>query len=253
MEATRINQSPYGRPMEREASGHAGGGDLFIVRREAHFSRGLMSERGYNDNYLTFRPAPVFERDLGECALHFNDALLEFRGRVGEHLAVFDQEGLKTHYAELNRRVEVVRDRLVGLIACCHKGFDGQFKDVLEAGPEETAGDEEETTASGNGARMGFDAVRQRNVEEGILTELGRERGYVAFRPCPFYGRVVGEIVYTFNDALLRMEGRLPYYIMGGEEELVLKYYGRLRKDASVLRGDLQEVVEYCRAGNEPV
>ena len=58
-----------------------------------------------------------------------------------------------------------------------------------------------------------FEAVRQRNVEVGILTELGREGGWVAFHPCPFYGRLIGEIACTLNDALRRLEGRTSFFV----------------------------------------
>ena len=247
MEGTRDNRGPYGRPMERDRDGHGGGGDLFVIRREAHFGRGLLSERGYNDNYLLFRPSSLFKLDVGEGVLRLNDALSEFRGRIVEDMLALGQEGLKGHYAELGRRVEGVRDRLLNVIKCCQKGFDGLFTEVLEADGSEEAGQEgQEPKGTEPGGTGVFEAVRKRNVEEGILTDLGFERGYVAFRPCPFYGRVVGEIIYTFNDALQRMEGRLPYYVAGGGEDLVLRYCGRLRKDMGALRTEIQEVVEYC-------
>ena len=62
-----------------------------------------------------------------------------------------------------------------------------------------------------------LDALRQGNVDEGIVTELGRERGYVGFQSCPLYGRVLGEIIYTLNDALRRMQGRTSFYVMGAD------------------------------------
>ena len=95
-----------------------------------------------------------------------------------------------------------------------------------------------------------FETVRERNVAEGILTELGRERAYVGFQSCPLYGRVVGEIIYTLNDALCRMQDRTSFYLMGAELELVKlvdRYYEVLKKDMRVLRGELEEVVEFCR------
>ena len=117
---------------------------------------------------------------------------------------------------------------------------------MLESeGSEEPA--EEGKEGVEHGASQVFEAVRKRNVEEGILSDLGYERGYVAFRPCPFYGRVVGEIVYTFNDALQRMEGRLPFYVASGQEALVFRYCGRLRKDMGALRAELEGVVTFCR------
>ena len=248
MEGTRDNHGPYGRPMERDRGGHGGGGDVFVIRREAHFGRGLLSERGYNDNYLLFRPSSLFKLDVGEGVLQLNEALSEFRGRIVEDMLVLDQQGLRGHYAELGRRVEIVRDRLLNVIKWCQKGFDGLFTEVLEGeGSEKPTEEGQEQKAMEPSGTDVFEALRKRNLEEGILTDLGYERGYIAFRPCPFYGRVVGEIVYTFNDALQRMEGRLPYYVAAGEEELVLRYCGRLRKDMGALRAELQEVVEYCR------
>ena len=246
-EITDGRHGPYGRPMERDRDGHGGGADLFVVRREAHFGRGLLSERGYNDSYLLFRPSSLFKLEVGDGVLRLNEALSGFRGRIVEDMLALGQEGLKGHYAELNRRVEVVRDRLLNVIKCCQKGFDGLFTEVLDAeGAQEQGQFEQEQAGTEPGVSQVFEAVRKRNVQEGILTDLGYERGYVAFRPCPFYGRVVGEIVYTLNDALQRMEGRLPYYVAGGGEELVLRYSGRLRKDMGALRAELEDVVEYC-------
>jgi hypothetical protein len=95
-----------------------------------------------------------------------------------------------------------------------------------------------------------FEALRQRNVEEGILTDSGRDQGYVAFQSCPFYGRLVGEIVYTFNDALRRMEGRTSYYIAGGDVgdvEVVRQYYLELIKGMTALRAELEQVIVFCK------
>ena len=62
-----------------------------------------------------------------------------------------------------------------------------------------------------------FDAARQRGVESDLLTEAGREAGWVALRPCPFYGRLMGEIICTFNDALIRAEARMGADIEAGK------------------------------------
>ena len=59
-----------------------------------------------------------------------------------------------------------------------------------------------------------FETLRQRNVEQGILTDFGRGQGCAAFQPCPFYGRFMGEIAYTLNDALRRVEGLTSYYVV---------------------------------------
>lgn len=247
METTRDNHSPYGRPMDREREGHGGGGQLFAVRREAHLERGLLCEKGHNDNYLIFRPSDLFVEVLGDDVLRFNEALFEFRGQVVKHLSVLGAEGLRGHYAELDRRVDVVRDRLLNLTDYCHKGFDGKFEKALD-GVEPSEG--EGLEKAGEDDADVFEGVRQRNVDEGILTELGRARGYVGFQSCPLYGRVVGEIIYTLNDALWRMQDRTSFYLMGAEleyVEMVERYYGMLRKDMTALRGELEEVVEFCR------
>ena len=246
METTRDNHSPYGRPMDREGDGHVGGGQLFAVRREAHLARGLLSEKGHNDNYVIFRPSDMFISALGDDVLRFNDALFEFRGQVVKHLFVLDAEGLQGHYGELNRRVEVVRDRLLNLTAYCHKGFDGLFEEALEGVDDPGDAGAEEGGEDHAGV---FEALRQRNVDDGILTELGRDRGYVGFQSCPLYGRVVGEIIYTLNDALRRMQDRTSYYVMGADLEyvkLVKRYYQVLGKDIKALRSELAQVVEFC-------
>ena len=88
-------------------------------------------------------------------------------------------------------------------------------------------------------------------MEEGVLTQLGSEQGYVAFKACPFYGRVVGEIVYTFNDALRRVEGRTPQYIQEGLVKEVRRYYVDLMMGMKLLRGEMGDVMTFCRAGVE--
>ena len=92
-----------------------------------------------------------------------------------------------------------------------------------------------------------YESVRQRNVDEGILTEAGSAAGYVAFRSCPFYGRVVGEIVFTLNDALRRVEDRTPQYIAGGRVEAVRRYYVGLMRGMKALRGGMDEALAFCR------
>ena len=52
--------------MDRERDGHGGGGQLFVLRREGDFERGLLSEKGHNGNFLTFKPANLFMRVLGD-------------------------------------------------------------------------------------------------------------------------------------------------------------------------------------------
>ena len=257
MEAVR---DKFGRPMERERDGHTGGGQLFMVRRETDHQLGVLSAKGHSDNYLAFRPSNQFMRNLGDDVLRLNDALFEFRGQAVKHLMVLDDVELQAHYGELNRRFEVVRDRLLTLTAYCNKGFDRLMDDALEISEKWAAelseGRDEglpETKAFGPLGPDVYEAVRQRNLEEGILTESGSRQGYVAFKSCPFYGRVVGEIVYTFNDALQRVEGRTAQYNEEGRQNQeqaikVRQFYTGLMRGMKLLRGELEEVVTFCRA-----
>lgn len=254
MAAMQDNPIRFGRPMEREGSGYVGGGELFIFRREGDFERGLLSEKGLNNNYLTFRPSYVFMLVLGEDIFRLNDALFEFRGQAAKHVLFLEGERLREHYAELDKRVEAVRDRLLPLTKCCHKGFDGLYEEALKEIDWSASGDGEPVEGVEEkrvvGEEDGFDvfeAVRQRNAEDGILTDMGREQGFVALQSCPFYGRLVGEIIYTFNDALRRMEHRTGFYVAGGEDELAQRYYAELVKGMRPLRGDLERVIEFCK------
>ena len=159
---------------------------------------------------------------------------LSFGDRQQSIVLFLEGERLREHYAELDKRVEAVRDRLLALTKCCHKGFDGLYEEALEEIDWSASGDgdsvegvEEKKFIAGENGFDVFEAVRQRNVEDGILTDMGREQGFVALQSCPFYGRLVGEIIYTFNDALRRMEDRTGFYVAGG-----WRYIG-----SAVLRG----------------
>jgi len=241
--------------MERERDGHTGGGQLFLVRREADFERGLLSDKGRDNNFLAFRPSNLFMRVLGDDVLRFNDALFEFRDRSIDQLLAFDDDALQAHYGELNRRCEAVRDRLQALIEYCNKGFDRLLDEALEMA-EKWALQKPEGAEDGLAAMKAFgpsgpdvyEAVRLRNVDDGVLTEQGSKQGYVAFKSCPFYGRVVGEIVYTFNEALRRVEGRNAQYIQEGQVKEVRRYVVGLMRGMTLLRGEMEEVVTFCRA-----
>ena len=255
METASENHSRFGRPMDRQREGHGGGGQLFVVRREGDFERGLLSEKGRDTNFLTFKPSNLFMRILGDDVLRLNDALFGFRDQAVEQMMVLDDQGLQELYGELDKRFEVVRDRLMKLTDYCNKGFDGRFDEALGmvegwqgAGSEDASADTEMKAFGPLGPDV-YEAVRQRNLEEGVLTDAGSEQGYVAFRSCPFYGRVVGEIVYTLNDGLRRVEGRTPQYIAGGQVENVRRYYVGLIRGMKLLRSEVQEAVDYCRAG----
>ena len=256
MEAVSEAPARFGRPMEREKDGHTGGGQLFLLRRETDFHGGILSEKGYNNNYLAFRPSNLFMRVLGDDVLRLNAALFEFRSQAVGQLMVLDDEAVEAHYGELNRRAEVVRDRIQSLIEYCNKGFDRLLDETLqmaEAWARQTpeAGEDGQTAMKAFGP-LGpdvYEAVRRLNASDGVLTEVGSEQGYVAFKACPFYGRVLGEIVYTFNEALRRVEGRTPLYIQEGQVKEVRRYVVGLMRGMKLLRGDVEEVVKLCRAG----
>lgn len=264
MEATRPSATRFGRPMLRDRSGHEGGGQLLIARRERDFTRGLLSEMGHDNNYLVFQPSRLFMRVLGDGVLRLNDALSAFRSQAADHVLFLAADDLQAHYAELDARIEDVRDRVVALTGYCNRGFDGLFREALEsvessAPPAAEEAPEGETVqaadASASAAVIGtrpgdtqdvFEALRQRSVEQGILTDVGRQEGYVAFQPCPFYGRFVSEIVFTLNDALWRMERRTSYYVAGGNGEVVRSYYLVLKNGLAALHADLDGVIAFC-------
>ena len=250
----------FGRPMERERDGHTGGGQLFMVRRESALQAGVLTARGHSDNYLTFKPSNFFMRMLGDDVLRLNDALFEFRGQGVEHLVLMDDDGVAEHYGELKRRFEIIRDRVAGVVEYCNKGFDGSFEDaqeiaarwVAETGEEAAAGAQEMKSFGPLGPDV-YATVRQRNLEEGVLTEAGNAEGFVAFRSCPFYGRVVGEIVYTLNDALRRVEDRTPQYIAGGQVEAVRGFYVGLMRGMKPLRSGMDDALKFCRGNVDAI
>ena len=92
-----------------------------------------------------------------------------------------------------------------------------------------------------------FDALRQRHVNQGILTEYGRDQGCVAFQPSPFFGRFMGEIAYSLNDALRRLEGNTSYYVMSGDGETLQNYYLGLESGLSMTGKDLDGIIACCR------
>ena len=254
-----VVRDKFGKPMERERDGHTGGGQLFMVRRESALQAGVLSRKGHSENYLAFRPSNFFMRMLGDDVLRLNEALFKFRGQGIEHLVLLDDDGLAEHYGELKRRFEVVRDRVAGLVEYCNKGFDGLLDEAQEIAAAWVAGSGGEASAGGQEMKsfgpLGPDvyaSVRQRNVEEGVLTEAGSAEGYVAFRSCPFYGRVVGEIVYTLNDALRRVEDRTPQYLASGQVEAVRGFYVGLIRGMKPLRSEIDDALTFCRGNVEP-
>ena len=267
MEATRVNAHRFGRPMHRDWRGHEGGGQLFNARRERDFTRGVLSEMGHSNDYLVFQPARFFVQVLGDGVLRLNEALSDFRNRGVDHVLLLEGDDLQAHYAELDSRIEDVRDRLFDLSEYCNKGFDGRFREALESiGPAATGEPDGSTEAEAGEVRAAdssaaaaavlaagpadadvFETLRQRNVEQGILTDFGRGQGCVAFQPCPFYGRFMGEIAYTLNDALRRVEGLTSYYVVDGNGEVLRRYYLELKTGMTALRGDLEGIIAFCK------
>ena len=246
--------------MDRELAGYTGGGQLFVLRRVGDLERGLLSEKGHNNNFLTFKPSGMFMRLLGDDVLRLNEALFHFRGLAVERLMILDDDQLQAHNGELNMRFEVVRDRLAAVTAYCNKGFErlmDEAEEMAEKWGKELSEDKEnggpDAKLFGPSGPDVYETVRQQNREEGVLTEMGSNEGYVAFRSCPLYGRVVGEIVYTLNDALRRVEDRTGLYTMEGlhdQEQMarVRRFYAGLMRGMKLLRGELEEAVKFCRA-----
>jgi len=226
-----------------------------------------LSARGHGNDYLVFQPSRYFVRILGDRLLRLNEALSEVRGQGAELIPSVGVARLKAHYAELDRLIEAARDRLAGLIEYCHKGYTGRFREALEgiqpdatngasdtsdeAGETETAvmpaSDSSDThivaaTAKTVGAEV-FGALRQRNFDQGILTEFGRDQGCVAFQPSPFFGRFLGEIAYSLNDALRRLEGNTSYYVMSADGETLQNYYLELEGSLVEVGGELDGII----------
>ena len=250
METTRVNTS--GSPMHREAPGRQGGGRLFYSRRERDLGRGLLSARGHGNDYLVFQPAKYFTRILGDRVLRLNEGLSEVRSRGAELIPSLGVARLQAHYAELDRLIEATRDKLAGLTEYCNKGFEGRFREALE-GIEPAAStvpdtSEESGERSGGTAGMDvFDALRQRHFDQGILTEFGRDQGCVAFQPSPFFGRFLGEIAYSLNDALRRLEGNTSYYVMSGDGDTLQNYYLGLEGSLAAVGRHLDGIIACCK------
>ena len=273
METTRFN--PFGG-IQRQAPGFQGGGRLFYLRRERDLARGLLSPKGRGNDYLVFQPSKYFARIIGDRIFRLNEALSEVRAQGAKLIPSMGVARLQAHYADLDQLIEAARDRLESLIDYCHKGSTGRFREALEGNkpdlsqartavglsdlldesgapkhsgarhsePSEDGGVEEATaTAAGTDV---FDALRQRHFEQGILTEYGRDQGCVAFQPCPFYGRFLGEVVYSLNDALRRLEGNTSYYVMIGDSESLQSYYRRLEGSLMEVGRNLDGIIGWC-------
>ena len=267
MERTRIN--PVSSPMHRDGLARQGGGRLFYLRREHDLARGLLSARGHGNDYLVFQPSRYFVRILGDRVLRLNEALSGVRDQGVELVASVGVARLQAHYVELDRLIESARDKLADLIDYCHKGTTGRFREALEgiepgaangasgtsdkSGLPETAGvqpsgssDASVATATASATAVAFDGLRQRHFDQGILTEFGRDQGCVAFRPSPFFGRFLGEIAYSLNDALRRLEGNTSYYVMSGNGDTLQNYYLELEGSLAEIGRDLDGIIACC-------
>ena len=267
MEMTRIN--PVGSAMHRDELARQGGGRLFHLRRERDLARGLLSARGHANDYLVFQPSTYFSRVLGDRVLRLNEALCDVRERGAELIASVGVDRLQAHYSELELLIEAARDRLAALIQYCHKGSSGRFKEALEGLESDSASGATDTSegsgeaetpaipaSDASGADIGeagastaagaFDALRQRNFEQGILTDLGRSQGYVAFQPSQFFGRFLGEIVYSLNDSLRGLEGNTAYYVMCGDGHTLRNYYQGLEGNLARVVKDLDGIIACC-------
>ena len=88
--------------------------------------------------------------------------------------------------------------------------------------------------------------MRQRHFDQGILTEFGRDQGCVAFQPSPFFGRFLGEVAYSLNDALRRLEGNTSYYVMSGNGDTLQNYFLLLEDGLAEVRRDLEGIIRCC-------
>lgn len=268
METTRIN--PVSSAMQRDELARQGGGRLFHLRRERDLARGLLSARGHGNDYLVFLPSTYFARILGDRLLRLNEALSEVRGQGVELISSVGVAKLQAHYSELDQLIEAARDKLAALIRFCHKGSTGRFREALDAiEPDAVNGASDALDESGGPGTKGgqpsgssdadigaatagtvagaFDALRQRHFEQGILTGFGRDQGYVAFQPSQFFGRFLGEIAYSLNDALRGLEGNTAYYVMCGDGNEQKSYYQGLECALAKLGTDLDGIIDYCR------
>ena len=80
-----------------------------------------------------------------------------------------------------------------------------------------------------------------------FIFEFERDLGYVAFQPSAFYGRFVGELVYSLNDAPRRLEGLTSYYVMSGDGKTLQTYCAELENGLRQIGKDLDGIVGFCK------
>ena len=244
--------------MNRDGLGREGGGRLFVNRRQRDWSRGLLSNMGNHNEYLVFQPSNYFTRILGERVVRLNDALHAVREESAELISSVGFGKVQAHYAEIHKRVEAAREKMAVLIEYCNKGVEGRFKEGLEEMvlPESGAqGEKKEATVqapdSSDAARMDgaavFGILRERHFKQGILTELGRDQGCVAFQPLSFCGRFMGEVFYSLNDALRRLEAQTSYFVLVADGKTQENYYRNLEEGLERTGGDLEAIWTCCQ------
>ena len=68
----------------------------------------------------------------------------------------------------------------------------------------------------------------------------------MAFQPSLFFGRFLGEIAYSLNDALRRLEGNTSYYVMSGDGDTLQSYYQGLEGSLAEVGRDLDGIIAWC-------
>ena len=247
--------------MNRDGLGREGGGRLFVNRRQRDWSRGLLSNRGQLNEYLVFQPSNYFTRILGERVVQLNDALHEVREESAELISSVGFGKVQAHYAEIDKRIEATREKMAVLIEYCNKGVEGRFKEGLEEmvlpepGGQGEKSEKKEAAARApdlsDAARMDgadvFSTLRERHFKQGILTELGRDQGCVAFLPLSFCGRFMGEIFYSLNDALRRLETQTSYFVLMADGKTQENYYRNLEEGLERTGRDLEAIWTCCQ------
>ena len=62
-----------------------------------------------------------------------------------------------------------------------------------------------------------------------------------------FFGRFLGEIAYSLNDALSRLEGNTSYYVMSGDGDTLQNYYLGLEGRLAAVGRDLDGIIVCCK------
>ena len=211
MERIRIN--PVASPMQRDVLARQGGGRLFYLRRERDLACGLLSARGHGNDYPGVPSRQrYFVRIIGDRLLRLNEALSDVRGQgaelipsVGGRQAASALRGTGPAHRggprPAGRPDRLLQQGLHGPFPGSPGGHCGgapRCRDPTDESGEAgtTAGQPSDAVQAPAAAKVDgaaiFDALRQRHVNQGILTEYGRDQGCVAFQPSPFFGALHG-------------------------------------------------------------